>query len=239
MRARVVTLRFDPVMDAFDDAPLQELLKARDVISIRDHFFVRNEVLYLVVVVTYGLKPPLVDPALPEKAGGRKDSWRALVSEADHPLFDALRDWRAERARREGVPPYVIFTNRQLAAMVKARPGSLSSLRMIEGIGKAKLENYGQELLAMLARIIDHPLPGGRPGKGVPIGNLTSRYFANLFLGELDHFVKDRLRLPGYLRYMDDFAVFGEDKPCLHRTLASIRSLQARRQVFAASLGLG
>ena len=50
MRARVVTLRFDPLLEAFDDSPLQELLKAREVFSIRDHFFVRNEVpLYLVI----------------------------------------------------------------------------------------------------------------------------------------------------------------------------------------------
>ena len=44
LRARVVTLRFDPLLEAFDDSPLQELLKTREVFSIRDHFFVRNEV---------------------------------------------------------------------------------------------------------------------------------------------------------------------------------------------------
>ncbi len=44
MLARVVTLRFDPVLEAFDDGPLQEVLKAREVFSIRDHFFMRNEV---------------------------------------------------------------------------------------------------------------------------------------------------------------------------------------------------
>ena len=50
MRARVVTLRFDPLLEAFDDAPLQELLKAREVFSIRNHFFVWDEVPpYLVI----------------------------------------------------------------------------------------------------------------------------------------------------------------------------------------------
>ena len=44
MRARVVTLRFDPLLEAFDDSPLQELLKTREVFSRRDYFFVRNEV---------------------------------------------------------------------------------------------------------------------------------------------------------------------------------------------------
>ena len=44
MLARVVTLRFDSLLEAFDDGPLQEFLKAREVFAIRDHFFVRNEV---------------------------------------------------------------------------------------------------------------------------------------------------------------------------------------------------
>ena len=47
MQVRVVTLRFDPVLEAFDDSPLQELLKGREVFTIRDHFFVRNGVPYL------------------------------------------------------------------------------------------------------------------------------------------------------------------------------------------------
>ncbi len=59
------------------------------------------------------------------------------------PLFNALRDWRAERSKRDGVPPYLICTNKQLVAMIKARPRSLGKLGEIEGIGKAKLEKYG------------------------------------------------------------------------------------------------
>ena len=78
-------------------------------------------------------------------------------------------------------------------------------------------------LLSLLDRIIDHQVPGTEPGKGVLIGNLTSQYFANLYLGELDHFVKERLRLPVYLRYMDDFAAFADSKPEWHRALAAIR----------------
>jgi retron-type reverse transcriptase len=44
-----------------------------------------------------------------------------------------------------------------------------------------------------------------RPGKGMPIGNLTSQLFANLYLDPLDHFAKEKLRARQYLRYMDDF----------------------------------
>ena len=78
-------------------------------------------------------------------------------------------------------------------------------------------------MLALLDQIIDHPLPGSQTGRGVPIGNLTSQYFANMYLGELDHFVKDKLGLPGYVRYMDDVAVFAQDKARLRETLAAIR----------------
>jgi len=48
--------------------------------------------------------------------------------------------------------------------------------------------------------------------RGIPIGNQTSQFFANVYLDPLDHFVKDRLRARGYVRYVDDFLVFSDDK---------------------------
>jgi len=50
---------------------------------------------------------------------------------------------------------------------------------------------------------------------GLPIGNLTSQLFANIYLNQLDHFVKDRLRVRHYSRYMDDFLVIHPDKEYL------------------------
>ncbi|MEI7972935.1 MAG: reverse transcriptase domain-containing protein [Bdellovibrio sp.] len=81
-----------------------------------------------------------------------------------------------------------------------------------------------EKLLSLMAIIIDHKVPGNRPGKGVPIGNLTSQHLANFYLGFLDHFVKDRLGMKGYLRYMDDFISFSDDKEALHDLLAQIRN---------------
>jgi retron-type reverse transcriptase len=52
----------------------------------------------------------------------------------------------------------------------------------------------------------------GGTGAGLPIGSLTSQWFANLVLDRLDHHVKEKLRVPGYARYMDDFVLFGNDK---------------------------
>ena len=50
------------------------------------------------------------------------------------------------------MPPYVICTNKMFAALVKARPQSLTQLGNIEHFGKAKLEKYGRELLAILTK---------------------------------------------------------------------------------------
>lgn len=72
-----------------------------------------------------------------------------------------------------------------------------------------------EKLLRLLGKIIDHSVPGSVAGKGVPIGNLTSQHFANLYLGELDHFIKEVLRVPGYIRYMDDFILFHNSKDAL------------------------
>jgi retron-type reverse transcriptase len=93
---------------------------------------------------------------------------------------------------------------------------------VLKALLRRKLKD--KALLALLDLIIDHPLPGGTPGKGLPIGNLTSQYFANLYLGELDHLVKEHLHHKGYVRYMDDVLVFASDKPHLHETLAAIRT---------------
>ena len=52
-------------------------------------------------------------------------------------------------------------------------------------------------------------------GKGVPIGNLTSQYFANFYLAFADRFIKEQLKIPAYVRYMDDMVLWHSDKEVL------------------------
>lgn len=66
--------------------------------------------------------------------------------------------------------------------------------------------------------------------RGLPIGNLTSQCFANIYLSGFDHFVKEHLRIKKYLRYVDDFALFADDrellvdaKPAIEDYLAGLR----------------
>jgi retron-type reverse transcriptase len=62
----------------------------------------------------------------------------------------------------------------------------------------------------------DDLFAANRP-RGLPIGNQTSQFWANVYLNELDQFVKHTLRCTGYVRYVDDFLLFADDKTTLHQ----------------------
>jgi ATP-dependent DNA helicase RecQ len=134
MLTKVITLRFSSTLDGFDDTPLRDFIKDKEVVSMQNHFFIKNDSPYLTIVINYTLKPVAAEkPAENQIAGKRDESWRKRLTEADMPLFNALRDWRNRRSKREGFPPYIICTNDQLAEMVAARPQSLAKLGEIEG----------------------------------------------------------------------------------------------------------
>jgi retron-type reverse transcriptase len=101
-----------------------------------------------------------------------------------------------------------------------------------------------KDTLRLCATIIRH---GGANGCGIPVGALTSQLFANVYLDQLDHYLKDRLGVEHYVRYMDDWVVMGPDKQYLHRVLAKAElflgeglklTLNPKTQIFPASHGV-
>jgi len=75
---------------------------------------------------------------------------QAMLSGAAQDLFERLRAWRVEAARRHGVPAYVIFHDATLREIARLRPSSLHTLRGISGIGARKLEAYGKDLVGLV-----------------------------------------------------------------------------------------
>jgi ATP-dependent DNA helicase RecQ len=73
-------------------------------------------------------------------------SWEGV----DRGLFEALRAWRGERARLAQMPAYIIFSDATLRELARARPSTLEGLRMVYGIGEAKLREYGSSVLQVL-----------------------------------------------------------------------------------------
>ena len=83
---------------------------------------------------------------------------------------------------------------------------------------------HDRKILRLLKKII-FSLPGG---KNLPIGNLTSQWMGNLYLTELDLFIKHKMKCVNYLRYSDDFCVFHDDKKFLNNIKHDIRNFVER-----------
>ncbi|WP_298364790.1 RNA-directed DNA polymerase [Azospirillum sp.] len=77
-------------------------------------------------------------------------------------------------------------------------------------------------LLALVGRIID--AHHAAPGKGLPIGALTSQHFANYYLNGLDRLLLERCRVRGMVRYMDDLVWWGDDRTAVRRALTEARA---------------
>jgi superfamily II DNA helicase RecQ len=185
------TLRYSSTLGGFDETPLAEFTRDKELLGFREHFFTLNEVPHLACVLTWqdavvnvddlrAARELRVRPELdrdhrpiPTGEGGngrdanerRRERYRtgpdpaAGLDERERALFNSLRDWRSRKAHDEGVPPYLIFTNRHLVAMVTKRPDSPTALGHLSGIGPGKVKRYGKEVLALLATPAPTPEP--------------------------------------------------------------------------------
>jgi DNA helicase-2/ATP-dependent DNA helicase PcrA len=110
-------------------------------------------------------RPPRADhriTQLPDRfaadQGARRAASAAMAASGygvaqDDPLFAALRDWRTVRAREDGVPAYIVFHDQTLAAIAEMKPPSAAALRRVKGVGPAKIEAYGDEVLELVSRL--------------------------------------------------------------------------------------
>ncbi|MBB2959488.1 DNA helicase RecQ [Pseudoclavibacter helvolus] len=75
----------------------------------------------------------------------------AALSESQREVFERLRAWRAETAKEQGVPAYIVFTDATLAAIAEVKPRQHAQLAAISGVGAAKLERYADDVLDAVA----------------------------------------------------------------------------------------
>jgi len=83
-----------------------------------------------------------------ERKVGRCESCPATY---DEELFERLRTWRVARAAEEKVPAYVVFTDLTLQAIAEVRPEDPAALLRVSGVGPAKIEKYGDDVLALVS----------------------------------------------------------------------------------------
>lgn len=150
MKLKVFTLGFDDSTGAFDDSELRAFIEdpdtPREVIDVSEHFFSHGRRPTWALLVSYRDVPR---PGTSQRQTPRKD-YRADLDEPAKELFDELRGWRAKACKRDGLPPYLICTNRQMADVARSRPDSPAKLHEINGLGDAKVSRWGEEILAVV-----------------------------------------------------------------------------------------
>ena len=181
LRAIVFTLSFDPESQSIDDSALREFVETVEVVGIHPEWVRSSHGPQCHCLVVYRGAPASVGPA--NTGSDAKPRTRDRPTErrrtgSSHPaeslnsdqraVYEALRAWRIERSREDGVPPYVLLKNRQLAELATRRPTSLAALQEIDGIGPKKASAFGAELLTLLtdappAEVQDRVTPAEEP----------------------------------------------------------------------------
>ena len=167
MKLKVFTLRLDSAAGTFDDEALVDFLADREALTVHEHFFVHDQLPTWALLISYRDLPQDGDPG---SRRPRRDWW-AELAEDERPAFEALRRWRAERARRDGKPPYLLLTNRQLFDIVRSRPATLAALTAVKGIGAGKAGDFGEEVLELVRQAAasdaaEEPGAGAEEGSG-------------------------------------------------------------------------
>ncbi|HRY14467.1 MAG TPA: HRDC domain-containing protein [Candidatus Competibacteraceae bacterium] len=142
-----------PALDpAAETEILNRFLAERRIVAVDRQFVADGGNSFWALSVAYrdgvSALDPTGAPGRPEKT---KIDYREVFDERDFATFVALRTLRKELAETEGVPAYALFTNEQLAAMVRGKARTVTDLAAIEGVGKSRVEKYAAAFLKVLA----------------------------------------------------------------------------------------
>lgn len=140
------------------------------------------------------------------------DSYSCRVGKGAHAGVRRLQNALARTSRNDARQVWVLKCD------IAKFFASIDQARLLELVGNV----VHDEGIMRLCRIIVGSFHSA-PGKGIPLGNLTSQLFANVYLNKLDQFVKHTLKCRNYLRYCDDFVFVETDRTRLDGYLAAVR----------------
>ncbi|MBU2037099.1 reverse transcriptase/maturase family protein [Patescibacteria group bacterium] len=104
-----------------------------------------------------------------------------------------------------------------------------------------------EDVLRLLSWVVDSFNAEGKTGVGLPLGNLTSQLLVNIYMNELDQFIKRKLKAKYYIRYADDFVIFSENREWLEKQISVVADFLSHElklqlhpeKVFIKSLSSG
>jgi superfamily II DNA helicase RecQ len=147
---KIFTIPFSKSSETFfEDEPNQFLLNKK-VNSIKAEFFKNRENFYWTVFIDCDT---VIAESKDKKEKGidKQDQPHIKLDEKDELLLKRLKEWRKQRAEKEGIPVYIIANNKELLAIVQSKPKSKEALKQIKGYGKKKIEKYGDDVLKIIS----------------------------------------------------------------------------------------
>ena len=136
---KIVTIPFDRKTNGFDEEALTKFVLNKRIKSCQPEFFQDGGDNYWTVFLEYD---PLVEVTSKAESERLDDPQRILL--------ERLKAWRKERAEKDGVPVYIVGTNKELIDIVSSTPKSLEALKNIKGFGKSKISKYGKEIIDII-----------------------------------------------------------------------------------------
>jgi superfamily II DNA helicase RecQ len=151
----LVTLRYTNALGGLDDAPLRKATQDRDVLKVESFFFTVDGLPHLSLLMRLGPASMASKDTQDVPSSKRKRSFLEQLEGPERTRAESLRTWRSEKAKREGIPPFVILTNKQLVAIAELNPTSPSALKAIDGFGEKSLARHGDEIIATLTGTVE------------------------------------------------------------------------------------
>ena len=104
LQMKLFAMRFCDELDGFDDEPLRAFMAGKEIVSLKEQFFFKDNIPYWSVMLMYKSKPGPIElskePA--KKDEDKKEAYRSVLTEKSTPLFNLLREWRNEKSKKAG-----------------------------------------------------------------------------------------------------------------------------------------
>jgi superfamily II DNA helicase RecQ len=136
---RIVVIPFDCRKEIFDEDILNRAIINKHVKAYQASFFQCGGKRYWSVFIEYD---PVIEPSRPDESEG--------LDEAQQLLLSRLKAWRKQRAEQDGLPVFIIATNKELVDIVRNAPATLEALKDIRGFGKGKAGKYGGDITNLI-----------------------------------------------------------------------------------------
>lgn len=143
MQIKIFTIPALAAKDPTDE--LNTFLRSNRVLEIKKEFVNGDNGAFWAICVTY---LPAVASSPTPALGGRKEKvdYRQVLPEEEFVRFCELRKIRKKQAEDDGVPPFAVFTDAELAEIARMNPPTPSGMKKITGIGEKKVARYGAEM---------------------------------------------------------------------------------------------